>query len=110
MSSRSNLSPLLWLTHFLSPALFSDALARSPSRLANRNLLVELVGSLVNLRFLTFSDRFLRELRAGIDAGVGTGTGASAKSEREAECRLEMIIRAMGGFKLKVRVFIFLCL
>ena len=54
-------------------------------------------------RFLTVTDRFLTELKDGAAAGIGNGTsGASGKADREAEGRLDMVIRGMKSFKLKV--------
>lgn len=80
-----------------------ESIARYPNRMANRNLLVELLGSLASIRFLTVTDRFLTELKEGAAAGIGNGTsGASGKADREAEGRLDMVIRGMKSFKLKV--------
>lgn len=104
-----------------------DSISRYPNLIANRNLLVELLGALASIRFahvvfffdasrseltfppfrfsrfLTVTDRFLVELRDGLAAGVGSGTsGTSGKADREAEGRLDIVIRGMKGFKLKV--------
>lgn len=58
------------------------------------NALVELMGSLSNVRFDTVSDRFIAELEK-------YKTGAPVK-DKEVELRMEMLIRGMRYLNLKV--------
>jgi len=58
------------------------------------NALVELMGSLSNVRFATVSDRFIAELEK-------YNTGAPVK-DKEVELRMEMLIRGMRYLNLKV--------
>lgn len=58
------------------------------------NALVELMGSLSNVRFATVSDRFIAELEK-------YKTGAPVK-DKEVELRMEMLIRGMRYLNLKV--------
>ncbi|KAF9096534.1 Cell morphoproteinsis protein PAG1 [Mortierella sp. AD031] len=67
---------------------------RSANRTANMNALVELMGSLSNVRFATVSDRFIAELEK-------YKTGAPVK-DKEVELRMEMLIRGMRYLNLKV--------
>ncbi|KAF9151583.1 Cell morphoproteinsis protein PAG1 [Linnemannia schmuckeri] len=67
---------------------------RSANRTANMNALVELMGSLSNVRFATVSDRFIAELEK-------YKTGAPVK-DKEVELRMEMLIRGMRYLNLKL--------
>ncbi|CDZ98098.1 Fry-like conserved proteins [Phaffia rhodozyma] len=79
-----------------------ESLSRSPNKLANQRLLVELLGALANIRFLTLTDRFVVELGKGLSVGSGAVGGTASKIEKEAEGKFELIVRAMKCFKLKV--------
>lgn len=59
------------------------------------NALVELMGSLSNVRFATVSDRFIAELEK-------YKTGAPVK-DKDVELRMEMLIRGMRYLNLKVQ-------
>ncbi|KAK5799013.1 cell morphogenesis N-terminal-domain-containing protein [Linnemannia elongata] len=67
---------------------------RSANRTANMNALVELMGSLSNVRFATVSDRFIAELEK-------YKTGAPVK-DKDVELRMEMLIRGMRYLNLKL--------
>lgn len=58
------------------------------------NALVELMGSLSNVRFATVSDRFIAELEK-------YKTGVPVK-DKDRELRMEMLIRGMRYLNLKV--------
>ena len=60
------------------------------------NALVELMGSLSNVRFATVSDRFIAELEK-------YKTGAPVK-DKDRELRMEMLIRGMRYLNLKVKL------
>ncbi|KAF9931130.1 Cell morphogenesis protein PAG1 [Linnemannia zychae] len=67
---------------------------RSANRTANMNALVELLGSLSNVRFVTVSDRFIAELEK-----YKNGTPVK---DKEIELRMEMLIRSMRYLNLKL--------
>lgn len=48
------------------------------------------------------SDRFLVELRRGVSLGSSSAGGNLSKSEREVEAKLELVIRGMEHFQLRV--------
>ncbi|KAG0054336.1 Cell morphogenesis protein PAG1 [Gryganskiella cystojenkinii] len=73
-----------------------EFIQRSSNRTANMNALVELMGSLSNVRFATVSDRFIAELEK-------YKTGAPVK-DKDRELRMEMLIRGMRYLNLKVAV------
>jgi hypothetical protein len=77
---------LLTFTH-------SEFIQRSSNRTANMNALVELMGSLSNVRFATVSDRFIAELEK-------YKNGAPVK-DKDRELRIEMLIRGMRYLNLK---------
>ncbi|KAF9115659.1 Cell morphoproteinsis protein PAG1 [Mortierella sp. AM989] len=66
---------------------------RSSNRTANLNALVELMGSLSNVRFATVSDRFIAELEK-------YKTGVPVK-DKDRDLRMEMLIRGMRYLNLK---------
>jgi len=63
------------------------------------NALVELMGSLSNVRFATVSDRFIAELEK-------YKTGAPVK-DKDRELRMEMLIRGMRYLNLKASLFFY---
>ncbi|KAF8987696.1 Cell morphoproteinsis protein PAG1 [Haplosporangium bisporale] len=71
-----------------------EFIQRSANRTANMNALVELMGSLSNVRFATVSDRFIAELEK-------YKVGASVK-DKDRELRMEMLIRGMRYLNLKL--------
>ncbi|KAF9967252.1 Cell morphogenesis protein PAG1 [Mortierella alpina] len=71
-----------------------EFIRRSSNRTANMNILVELMGSLSNVRFATVSDRFIAELEK-------YKTGVPVK-DKERELRMEMLIRGMRFLNLKL--------
>ncbi|KAI8602189.1 cell morphogenesis N-terminal-domain-containing protein [Dissophora ornata] len=71
-----------------------EFIQRSSNRTANMNVLVELMGSLSNVRFATVSDRFIAELEK-------YKTGVPVK-DKERELRMEMLIRGMRYLNLKL--------
>ncbi|ORZ22813.1 cell morphogenesis N-terminal-domain-containing protein [Lobosporangium transversale] len=71
-----------------------EFIQRSSNRMANMNVLVELMGSLSNVRFATVSDRFIAELEK-------YKTGVPVK-DKEREQRMEMLIRGMRYLNLKL--------
>ncbi|KAF9203309.1 Cell morphoproteinsis protein PAG1, partial [Haplosporangium sp. Z 27] len=64
-----------------------EFIQRSSNRTANMNVLVELMGSLSNVRFATVSDRFIAELEK-------YKTGVPVK-DKDRDMRMEMLIRGM---------------
>ncbi|KAF9585887.1 Cell morphogenesis protein PAG1, partial [Lunasporangiospora selenospora] len=71
-----------------------EFIQRSQNRTANLNALIELMGSLSNVRFATVSDRFIAELEK-------YKTGAPVK-DKDRELRMEMLIRGMRYLNLKL--------
>ncbi|KAG0303961.1 Cell morphogenesis protein PAG1 [Dissophora globulifera] len=71
-----------------------EFIQRSSNRTANMNVLVELMGSLSNVRFATVSDRFIAELEK-------YKTGVPVK-DKDREQRMEMLIRGMRYLNLKL--------
>ncbi|KAF9196952.1 Cell morphoproteinsis protein PAG1 [Haplosporangium sp. Z 11] len=71
-----------------------EFIQRSSNRTANMNALVELMGSLSNVRFATVSDRFIAELEK-------YKTGVPVK-DKDRELRMEMLIRGMRYLNLKL--------
>ncbi|KAG0093877.1 Cell morphogenesis protein PAG1 [Podila epicladia] len=71
-----------------------EFIQRSANRTANMNALVELMGSLSNVRFATVSDRFIAELEK-------YKTGVPVK-DKDRELRMEMLIRGMRYLNLKL--------
>ncbi|KAG0244404.1 Cell morphogenesis protein PAG1 [Actinomortierella wolfii] len=72
-----------------------EFIQRSMNRTANMNVLVELMGSLSNVRFATVSDRFIAELEKY------NKFGAQVK-DKDRENRMEMLIRGMRYLTLKI--------
>ncbi|KAG0033981.1 Cell morphogenesis protein PAG1, partial [Podila clonocystis] len=71
-----------------------EFIQRSANRTANMNALVELMGSLSNVRFASVSDRFIAELEK-------YKTGVPVK-DKDRELRMEMLIRGMRYLNLKL--------
>ncbi|KAF9434088.1 Cell morphogenesis protein PAG1 [Entomortierella beljakovae] len=71
-----------------------EFIQRSSNRTANMNVLVELMGSLSNVRFATVSDRFIAELEK-------YKTGVPVK-DKDRDLRMEMFIRGMRYLNLKL--------
>ncbi|KAG0198807.1 Cell morphogenesis protein PAG1 [Mortierella sp. GBA30] len=70
-----------------------EFIQRSSNRTANMNVLVELMGSLSNVRFATVSDRFIAELEKYKNVQV---------KDKDRELRMEMLIRGMRFLNLKL--------
>lgn len=108
-----------------STSLCRDNIRRSENKLANRQLLLEVIGKLSALRcvrvqrrlvggspltvlvlpsdrFETVTDRFLTELERGVKLGLNTTGTTASKADREAEARLETVVRAMDTIQLRV--------
>ncbi|KAF9361397.1 Cell morphogenesis protein PAG1 [Mortierella sp. AD094] len=70
-----------------------EFIQRSSNRTANMNVLVELMGSLSNVRFATVSDRFIAKLEK-------YKTGVPVK-DKDRDMSMEMLIRGMRYLNLK---------
>ncbi|WWD15776.1 hypothetical protein CI109_100199 [Kwoniella shandongensis] len=70
-----------------------DEIMQFPHRKAVSQLQIELLGQLSNTRFLTVSDRFIREL---------SKYAGSTQPTKEAEARIEHLLKGMRYLKLRV--------